>query len=223
MPDGMREQLADRDAVLVPAAKARKEARDARVEVELAFVHEHHRERRGDDDLRQAREVVDRVGPCLGRALVVREPAERAQVRERAEAPDGQHRARKRPRGDAALDDGVYGGESAGAEAAGRAFGYGSGGHRLRIAEERHGGRDSPAHQAAARHGARRGARHREPTAPPPAEAPGADTSWRPNAPSRSGRRSWGASDSCENSTTPWAPACRASVTFSTMPATSSR
>ena len=178
----VREQLPDPDLVLGPALEGREEARDASVEVELALVHQHHRERGGHDDLRQAGEVVDRVvRDCRG-PLVVGQAPERPQVHESALVPDPQHRARKRARREAALDHRVHGLEPAGPEAVRRARGVGAGGHRLRITEERERGRDSPAHHAPPRHGARRDGLHREPAPQPPEEPPGADTSCGPKA-----------------------------------------
>ena len=84
---GVGEELAHAHPVLGRPREAGKNERHAGVEVEPALVDEHHGERGRDDHLRQAGEVVDRVGAHLSRARVVGEPPERPQVREPAARP----------------------------------------------------------------------------------------------------------------------------------------
>jgi hypothetical protein len=124
----VREQLAQRDPVLGATREFREKAAHLRLEVELALVHEHHRERRGHHDLGQAGEVVDRVGDDGRGGRVVREPAESAQVNERALPTDRQHGPGERPRGDPVAHDRVHRVEATGPEARGRLRAFGSAG-----------------------------------------------------------------------------------------------
>jgi hypothetical protein len=67
-PRRVREELRDRHLLLPAALEPRDEVRDLLPEVELAFVDEDHRHRRGQDHLGQAREVVDGGSARFGRA-----------------------------------------------------------------------------------------------------------------------------------------------------------
>ena len=96
-PAGVREEVPHRDLLLGGAGERREEGVHAGVEVELPLVHQDHRQGRRDHDLGQAGEVVDRVGGDLGRARVVGEAAEGAQVDERPVAAHGEDARRGRP------------------------------------------------------------------------------------------------------------------------------
>ena len=103
--------MAHRDRLLAGPREAGQEALDGRVEVEPTLVDQDHRDRRRDDDLGQAGEVVDRVGRDGGRALVVGEMAERGQVGQLAASPDGDDRAREGAARDVAFEQTVDLGE----------------------------------------------------------------------------------------------------------------
>src|SRR6266513_2297465 len=91
----MCEQMLDGHALFVGTLKRRHIALDGSVEVELAFVHQHHRRGRQADDLGEGREIVDRFR--RHRAAIVR-----AVVADGGEEYDAvakthrEHRTRKR-------------------------------------------------------------------------------------------------------------------------------
>src|SRR5690606_11319484 len=111
-PGGMHQQMADRDALLVPLAVPLVEvAGDRRIEVELALLDQDHRRGGRADDLGQRCQVVDRgVGDETEAAAPV-EPAVAAQANEAAVTPDGQRGAGRRAGEDRVGDGRVGAGE----------------------------------------------------------------------------------------------------------------
>ena len=85
-PRGVGEQVGDGHLVLAAAAERGQERGDRLVEVQPALVHQDHRHGRGDDDLRQAGQVVERVRPH-GRATRARRRGARRRAGGRAPRP----------------------------------------------------------------------------------------------------------------------------------------
>ena len=199
----MREEVPHRDPFLRGAGEGREEHVHTSVEVELPLVHEDHRQRRRHHDLGQAGEIVESVGRDLGRARVVGEPSEGAQVRERAITAQRQHPAGKRAGRHPGRDDRVHGLETPRSEAPRR------GAFRRRDSRSAHGippGSESRRGQTPRKNrrleGAARPDPHqRDPAMRPPARGSASDASCDAKASSRKRRRSAGSSDSFENST----------------------
>src|SRR6185295_6193609 len=75
--------------------ESRQERPHRLIQIELSFVDEDHRHRRGGHHLGETGEVVERVGRHRRRVRVIGEPAERMEVDEGAAITDRQNATRK--------------------------------------------------------------------------------------------------------------------------------
>jgi hypothetical protein len=102
------QQVAHGDALAPAADERRKVAVDRGIELQLSSVVEHHRRRRGRDDLGKGGEVVDRrIGAHRRGAAAPAHATVPLAPDGHAAPPDDDGRARKAPPGDAPLDDAI--------------------------------------------------------------------------------------------------------------------